>query len=93
VPVRRRVRRTIHANTMATVSEAIGLALPIGRRARAYEIRDAFCMTAGSRSWKLIVANIRPRDIVTRRSLETPRRCGGIRRLDQCCAAPAGDRA
>ncbi len=34
------------ANTMATVSEAIGLALPYSAGAPApYEIRDAFCMT------------------------------------------------
>src|SRR6202165_803144 len=36
------------ANTMATVSEAIGLALPFSAGGPApYEIRDAFCMTAG----------------------------------------------
>src|SRR5207253_59010 len=32
--------------------------------------RDAFCMTAGEKVMELIAANIRPRDIVTRRSLE-----------------------
>src|SRR5207302_1989622 len=59
------------ANTMATVSEAIGLALPYSAGAPApYEIRDAFCMTAGEKVMELIAANIRPRDIVTRRSLE-----------------------
>jgi dihydroxy-acid dehydratase len=59
------------ANTMATVSEAIGLALPYSAGAPApYEIRDAFCMTAGERVMDLVRANIRPRDIVTRRSLE-----------------------
>jgi dihydroxy-acid dehydratase len=59
------------ANTMATVSEAIGLALPYSAGAPApYEIRDAFCMTAGEKVMELIVSNIRPRDIVTRRSLE-----------------------
>ena len=36
------------ANTMATVSEAIGLALPYSAGAPApYEIRDRFCLTAG----------------------------------------------
>src|SRR4051812_3125902 len=36
------------ANTMATVSEAIGLALPYSAGAPApYEIRDRFCMAAG----------------------------------------------
>jgi dihydroxy-acid dehydratase len=59
------------ANTMATVSEAIGLALPYSAGAPApYEIRDAFCMTAGEKVMELIALNIRPRDIVTRRSLE-----------------------
>src|SRR3954463_5099450 len=59
------------ANTMATVSEAIGLALPYSAGAPApYEIRDAFCTTAGEKVMELIASNIRPRDIVTRRSLE-----------------------
>src|SRR6201747_1952120 len=59
------------ANTMATVSEAIGLALPYSAGAPApYEIRDAFCMTAGEKVMELIAANIRPRDIVTRKALE-----------------------
>jgi len=59
------------ANTMATVSEAIGLALPYSAGAPApYEIRDAFCMAAGEKVMELISANIRPRDIVTRKALE-----------------------
>ncbi|HJZ21892.1 MAG TPA: dihydroxy-acid dehydratase, partial [Bradyrhizobium sp.] len=59
------------ANTMATVSEAIGLALPYSAGAPApYEIRDAFCMTAGEKVMELIALNIRPRDIVTRKALE-----------------------
>jgi dihydroxy-acid dehydratase len=59
------------ANTMATVSEAIGLALPYSAGAPApYEIRDKFCMLAGEMIMDLIVKNIRPRDIVTRRALE-----------------------
>jgi dihydroxy-acid dehydratase len=59
------------ANTMATVSEAIGLALPYSAGAPApYEIRDAFCMTAGEMVMELITKNIRPRDIVTRKALE-----------------------
>src|SRR5258707_1303015 len=59
------------ANTMATVSEAIGLALPYSAGAPApYEIRDAFCMTAGEKVMELIALNIRPRDIVTRRAME-----------------------
>src|SRR4030081_3307299 len=60
------------ANTMATVSEAIGLALPYSAGAPApYEIRDAFCTAAGEKVMDLIALNIRPRDIVTRRALET----------------------
>jgi dihydroxy-acid dehydratase len=59
------------ANTMATVSEAIGLALPYSAGAPApYEIRDAFCMAAGEKVMELIALNIRPRDIVTRKALE-----------------------
>ena len=59
------------ANTMATVSEAIGLALPYSAGAPApYEIRDALCMTAGEQIMDLIRAGLRPRDIVTRKALE-----------------------
>ncbi len=59
------------ANTMATVSEAIGLALPYSAGAPApYEIRDKFCMLAGEMIIDLIRANLRPRDIVTRKALE-----------------------
>jgi dihydroxy-acid dehydratase len=59
------------ANTMATVSEAIGLALPYSAGAPApYEIRDAFCTAAGEKVMELIASNIRPRDIVTRKALE-----------------------
>ncbi len=59
------------ANTMATVSEAIGLALPYSAGAPApYEIRDRFCMAAGEQVMELIAQNIRPRDIVTREALE-----------------------
>ena len=59
------------ANTMATVSEAIGLALPYSAGAPApYEIRDAFCMTAGEQVMNLVAEGIRPRDIVTKKALE-----------------------
>ena len=59
------------ANTMATVSEAIGLALPYSSGAPApYELRDQFCFLAGEMIMDLIVKNIRPRDIVTRKALE-----------------------
>src|SRR4051794_1119929 len=59
------------ANTMATVSEAIGLALPYSAGAPApYEFRDKFCTTAGEKIMELIASNLRPRDIVTRKALE-----------------------
>ncbi|MGB7091008.1 MAG: dihydroxy-acid dehydratase [Methylovirgula sp.] len=59
------------ANTMATVSEAIGLALPYSAGAPApYEIRDRFCETAGEMVMELLARKIRPRDIVTRKALE-----------------------
>ena len=59
------------ANTMATVSEAIGLALPYSAGAPApYEIRDRFCMAAGEMVMELVARNIRPRDIVTLKALE-----------------------
>ena len=59
------------ANTMATVSEAIGLALPYSAGAPApYEMRDKFCMLAGEMIMDLIVKNLRPRAIVTRKALE-----------------------
>src|ERR1044071_185047 len=59
------------ANTMACVSEAIGLALPYSAGAPApYEIRDRFCTAAGEMVMELVARNIRPRDIVTRKALE-----------------------
>ncbi|MGE0845675.1 MAG: dihydroxy-acid dehydratase [Flavobacteriaceae bacterium] len=59
------------ANTMACVSEAIGLALPYSSGAPApYEIRDALCAAAGRQVMDLIARQIRPRDIVTRKALE-----------------------
>src|SRR4029078_12580056 len=58
------------ANTMATVAEAIGLALPYSCGAPApYEVRDTFCFTAGQMVMELLHRNIRPRDIVTRTAL------------------------
>ncbi|HKN11351.1 MAG TPA: dihydroxy-acid dehydratase, partial [Pseudomonadota bacterium] len=59
------------ANTMATVSEAIGLALPYSSGAPApYDVRDALCTTTGEKILDLIKGRIRPRDIVTRKALE-----------------------
>src|SRR2546429_9475479 len=59
------------ANTMATVSEANGLALPYSAGAPAPdEIRDAFCATAGEKVVELIAKHIRPLYICTRIMLE-----------------------
>ena len=59
------------ANTMACVSEAIGLALPHSAGAPAvYESRDEFAVASGVQVMKLIENGIRPRDIVTREALE-----------------------
>ena len=59
------------ANTMAMVSEAIGLALPGSAGAPApYEERDRWAVESGRAVMALLAANIRPRDIVTRRALE-----------------------
>ncbi|WP_419896992.1 dihydroxy-acid dehydratase [Roseomonas sp. USHLN139] len=59
------------ANTMATVSEAIGLALPGSAGAPApYEDRDRWAVESGKAVMNLLRKNIRPRDIVTLKSLE-----------------------
>ncbi|SIO51784.1 dihydroxy-acid dehydratase [Rhodovulum sp. ES.010] len=63
------------ANTMACVSEAIGLALPNSAGAPApYESRDQYCEASGRAVMDLIEKNIRARDIVTRKSLENAAR-------------------
>lgn len=59
------------ANTMACVSEAIGLALPGSSGAPApYESRDEYAFASGQAVMNLISRNIKPRDIVTKKSLE-----------------------
>ncbi len=59
------------ANTMACVSEAIGLALPGSSGTPApYASRDEYAYASGKAVVELIKKNIRPRDIVTRKSLE-----------------------
>jgi dihydroxy-acid dehydratase len=59
------------ANTMACVSEAIGLALPGSAGAPApYETRDEYAVASGRQVMELIARNLRPRDIVTRKALE-----------------------
>ena len=63
------------ANTMACVSEAIGLALPNSTGAPApYEFRDEYALAAGKQVMTLIERNLRPRDIVTIKSLENAAR-------------------
>ncbi len=59
------------ANTMACVSEAIGLALPGSAGTPApLESRDSYAEASGVAVMKLLQLGIRPRDIVTRQALE-----------------------
>ena len=59
------------ANTMACVSEAIGLALPGSSGTPApYQSRDQFAERSGEAVMALLESGIRPRDIVTRAALE-----------------------
>ncbi len=63
------------ANTMACVSEALGLAIPNSTMAPApYESRDEYAYEAGKTVMQLLSKNIRPRDIVTIESLENAAR-------------------
>ncbi|HKW55401.1 MAG TPA: dihydroxy-acid dehydratase [Stellaceae bacterium] len=59
------------ANTMACVSEAIGLALPGSAGAPApYDSRDGYAEASGEAVMSLLRQGLRPRDIVTRKALE-----------------------
>jgi dihydroxy-acid dehydratase len=59
------------ANTMACVSEAIGLALPGSAGAPAPDLaRDHFAVASGRAVMELLKQNLRPRTIVTRQALE-----------------------
>jgi len=59
------------ANTMACVSEAIGLALPHSAGAPAvYENRDEYAIASGQAVMALIKNQLRPRDIATRKAFE-----------------------
>ncbi|MFC7290970.1 dihydroxy-acid dehydratase [Hirschia litorea] len=59
------------ANTMACVSEAIGLALPLSSALPApYENRDQYAVATGEAVMKLIERNLRPRDICTLKAFE-----------------------
>ena len=58
------------ANTMACVSETIGLALPGSAMTPApFESRDQYAYESGKVVMDLIEKNLRPRDIVTKQSL------------------------
>ncbi len=59
------------ANTMACVSEAIGLALPGSAGVPApHEERDRWAVESGRAVMRLLEKNIRPRDIATREAFE-----------------------
>jgi dihydroxy-acid dehydratase len=59
------------ANTMALVSEAIGLALPLSSALPApYLERDQYAVASGEAVMRLIERNLRPRDICTREAFE-----------------------
>lgn len=59
------------ANTMACVSEAIGLALPSSSGAPAiHQDRSNIAYESGKAVMNLLERNIRPRDIVTKKALE-----------------------
>ena len=59
------------ANTMAMVSEAIGLALPGSAGSPApYEERDRFAVESGKAVMNLVANRSRPRDIVTLKALQ-----------------------
>jgi dihydroxy-acid dehydratase len=59
------------ANTMAGVSEAIGLALPGSAGTPApYEERDSWAVASGKAVMKLLETRLRPRDICTREAFE-----------------------
>ncbi len=63
------------ANTMACVSEALGIALPHSAMAPApYQSRDEYAFASGQAVMKLIEQNLRPRDIITREALENAAR-------------------
>ena len=59
------------ANTMACVSEAIGLALPGSAGAPAPDLaRDHWAVESGQAVMRMVREGLRPRDIVTRKALE-----------------------
>src|SRR5690606_1019236 len=59
------------ANTMACVAEALGMAMPGSGSPPAVETaRDAFARQSGQQVLNLLEKGIKPRDIITKESLE-----------------------
>jgi dihydroxy-acid dehydratase len=66
------------ANTMACISEVIGLAIPYSAGAPAPDTeRDEYAYKSGRAVVEMIRSQLRPRDIVTRKSLENAARIVG----------------
>jgi dihydroxy-acid dehydratase len=74
------------ANTMACVSEAIGLALPYSAGTPApYEERDKYAKESGKTVMNLLAKGIKPRDIVTRKVFrKCSNNCCGNRWFNEC---------
>ena len=59
------------ANTMATVAEAIGMALPMSGSPPAVDVeRDKFALQCGKQVMRLLEINLKPRDILTPKAFE-----------------------
>ena len=59
------------ANTMATVAEAIGMALPMSGSPPAVDVeRDKFAVQCGKQVMRLLEINLKPRDILTPKAFE-----------------------
>ena len=71
LPRRRRVRRHVLANTMAVAIEALGLSLPHSSSMPAEDPGKADeCRRAGAALRTLLERDLKPRDILTRKSFE-----------------------
>ena len=64
------------ANTMATVSEAMGLAVPVSASVPTIikDARDHYCKEAGKAVMHCLGLNLRPRDIATKKAFENAAR-------------------
>ena len=80
------------ANTMATVAEAIGMALPMSGSPPAVDTdRDKFAVQCGKQVMRLLEMNLRPRDILTPRPLRTRLRLSlepAVRPTPHCISPP-----